>query len=283
MSEPFGESGANSAAATRYAQMIERVFLENYEPGAHSVRFSREQLANVAERLDIPLPKNLGDTLYSFRYRVELPQGIVERQPPGLEWAIFPDGRSKYRFAAVPLATILPRQGLAVTKIPDATPGLIEQYSKYKDEQALLAKLRYNRLLDTHTGVVAYSLQSHLRTTIDEGQLETDELYVGVDSRGAHYAFPVQAKGGRDLLSIVQVWQDFKMCAKRFPRLIARPVAAQFMADETIALFSFEWDGQDGISIAPGGERHYKLVAPDELTDAELTAYAKRSLPRRTQ
>ena len=268
-SEPTGK-------ATRYAQMIERVFLENYEEGSRSVRFSREQLVHVAESLRIALPKNLGDTLYTFRYRVGLPQAILDRQPPGLQWAIFPDGRSKYRFAAVPLATILPRPGLAVTKIPDATPGLIEKYSKYEDEQALLAKLRYNRLLDVHTGAVTYSLQSHLRTTIAEGQLETDELYVGVDSRGAHYAFPVQAKGGSDLLSVVQIWQDFKMCAKRFPQLIARPVAAQFMAGDTIALFSFEWDGADGIAIAPGGERHYRLVPPDDLTDAELAAYARR-------
>jgi len=34
------------------------------------------------------------------------------------------------------------------------------------DEQALLAKLRYNRLLDIFTGVVCYSLQNHLRTNV---------------------------------------------------------------------------------------------------------------------
>lgn len=268
---------------TRYAQMIERVFFEGYESGAHSVPFVREQLQTVAKRLKIALPKNLGDTLYTFRYRVGLPQSILDCQPPGREWAIFPDGRSKYRFVAVRLSTIAPRRGLPVIKIPDATPGLVELYSKYKDEQALLAKLRYNRLLDIHTGAVGYSLQNHLRTTIDEGQLETDELYVGIDGRGAHYAFPVQAKGGKDLLSVVQVWQDFKMCAKRFPKLIARPVGAQFMDDNVIALFSFKQVGPYEISVVRGGERHYKLVPPGELTDADLTRYAKQPFPPRTR
>lgn len=275
------QSRAAKPDANRYAQMIERVFLDNYKKGASSVEFTRDQLSAVAESLKIALPKNLGDTLYTFRYRVGLPQAVLDRQPENLEWAILPNGRSKYRFAALQFVTITPTRGLAVTKIPDATPGLIEKYSIFNDEQALLAKLRYNRLLDIYTGVTAYSLQNHLRTTIVEGQLETDEVYVGVDSRGAHYVFPVQAKGGSDHLSVVQIWQDFKMCAEKFPSLIARPIAAQFMADDTIALFSFEWDGGDNITIEPGGERHYKLVPHDELNEAEVAAYAKRSTRRR--
>ena len=67
------------------------------------------------------------------------------------------------------------------------------------DEQALLAKVRYNRLIDVFLGVAAYSLQNHLRTTVsDVGQLEIDEIYVGVDRQGRQYVMPVQAKGGSD-------------------------------------------------------------------------------------
>jgi hypothetical protein len=268
-------------AATRYAQIIERVFLDNYTPGATSVGFTRDEFATTAAALGIDLPKNLGDVLYSFRYRVGLPLEIMDRQPAGLEWVIFPAGRTptRYRFAAVPFATVVPTIGMTVTKIPDATPGLIERYS-LSDEQALLAKLRYNRMLDIHTGVTTYSLQSHLRTTIPEAQVETDEVYVGVDRHGAHYVFPVQAKGGSDFLSVVQIWQDFKMCKHKteFSSLIARPIAAQFMAEDVIALFSFDWDGEDGVTITPGSERHYKLVASDDLTAVELEAY-KAAVP----
>jgi hypothetical protein len=64
------------------------------------------------------------------------------------------------------------------------------------DEQSLLAKLRYNRLIDIFTGLTCYPLQSHLRTTLRDGsQIETDEIYIGLDKRGAHYVIPVQAKG----------------------------------------------------------------------------------------
>lgn len=93
---------------------------------------------------------------------------------------------------------------MVTIKVPDATPGIIAKYA-LNDEQALLAKVRYNRLLDIFTGVTCYSLQNHLRTTVPNmGQIETDELYVGVDKRGVHYVLPVQAKGGKDKLGIVQ-------------------------------------------------------------------------------
>jgi hypothetical protein len=75
---------------------------------------------------------------------------------------------------------------MAETKVPDSTPGVIAMYA-LSDEQALLAKLRYNRLIDIFTGVACYSLQSHLRTSVRTlGQVETDEIYIGLDKRGAH-------------------------------------------------------------------------------------------------
>ena len=89
------------------------------------------------------------------------------------------------------------------------------------------------------------------------GQVETDEIYVGVDRRGAHYVFPVQAKGGKDKLSIVQIAQDMAVCAGKSPDLICRPIAAQFMEDDLIALFELE-QTSDGVAIT--SEKHYRLV-----------------------
>jgi hypothetical protein len=227
--------------------------------------------------LDIERPGNLGDVVYTFRYRRPLPDSVRQRAPSGAEWAIYPTKKSEYRFSAVPFSTISPTKGVTVVKIPDATPGMIERHAQ-SDEQALLAKLRYNRLLDIYSGITVYSLQSHLRTTISEGaQVETDEIYVGIDTHGRHFVLPVQAKGGRDTLSVVQIWQDFRMSQEKFPELICRPVAAQFMASNVIALFSFDWDGADGITVRPASERHYRLVPSAELTAADLEAYARLS------
>jgi hypothetical protein len=142
------------------------------------------------------------------------------------------------------------------------------------DEQALLAKVRYNRLVDVFTGVASYALQSHLRTAVKGlGQVETDEVYVGVSRQGAHYVFPVQAKGGRDSLNVVQVEQDVAMCAAKFPALICRPIAAQFASGDLIALFALEAT-ERGIAIV--AEKHYRLVPPDQLSAEELASYRQR-------
>jgi len=264
------------ANPNRYTRIIERIFVERHTDGVSEIEFTREDLVAAADALGIKLPKNLGDVIYSFRYRIALPDSIKTKAPSGMEWIIRPAGQAKYRFVAVAASStrIAPNPLHAVTKVPDSTPGLIAAYA-LSDEQSLLAKVRYNRLIDIFTGVTCYSLQNHLRTTVPNmGQVETDEIYIGVDKRGSHYVFPVQAKGGKDQISIVQIEQDFALCAAKFPSLICQPIAAQFAEDDRIALFKFEM-GDAGLSVS--SERHYKLVPPDEVTAEDLQTYRART------
>ena len=261
------------AEPNRYRQIVERMFLSIHKKDQEEVLFSRSDIEKAAATLSIRLPKNLGDVIYSFRYRVPLPISIRRHAPKGKEWIIRPDGRGKYRFVATELAQVTPTKHMAETKVPDATPGLISMYA-LNDEQALLAKLRYNRLVDIFTRVTCYPLQSHLRTTTPQlGQIETDEVYIGLDRRGVHYVFPLQAKGKTDRLSVVQIEQDIALCRYKFPNLICRPIAAQFMRDDRIALFEFE-EGDTGIVISI--EKHYRLLPPEEIDQEELAGYRSR-------
>lgn len=257
----------------RYQQIIQAIFDEHYTLGSTGFDFTRDEIVSTADRLGIRLPKNLGDVIYTFRYRSELPPRIVEAAPGGKSWSILPAGTGRYRFfAEVPL-DLKPSKAFAETKVPDATPGVISMYA-FDDEQAVLAKLRYNRLVDIFTGVTCYSLQNHLRTKLpDYGQIEADELYVGVDKRGAHYVFPVEGKARTGMIGTVQIRQGLWLCADRFPNLICRPIGAQSMADDLIALFEFEQSGDDIRIVA---EKHYRLVPPKDLSAADLEAYRRR-------
>ncbi len=106
------------------------------------------------------------------------------------------------------------------------------------------------------------------------GQVETDEVYIGVDKRGAHFVFPLQAKGGKDTLGIVQIEQDFALCKHKFPSHVqCRPIAAQFMEDNLIALFEFE-NTEKGVRIT--NERHYRLVPPEQMAVEDLRVYMQR-------
>ncbi len=263
----------NNKEPNRYAQILEAIFTRHFRKDATEIEFERTEFSQVADEFGIELPKNLGDILYSFRYRTQLPKSITSKAPKGFEWIIRPAGKGKYKLVAVKQSVIAPSSVLAETKIPDATPGVIVKYSM-NDEQSLLAQLRYNRLIDIFTGLACYSLQSHLRTTLHDGsQVETDEIYIGLDKRGVHYVLPVQAKSGRDKIGIVQIEQDFELCERKFPLLVCRAIAAQFMDDNLIALFELELTS-DGVKVS--SEKHYRLVKPDELSPKELQSYSIR-------
>lgn len=260
-------------ANNRYSQLVEKIFFDNYKKGSKRVEFIRSDIEEAAKKLKIALPKNLGDVIYSFRFRTMLPAKIVQLAGKDEEWLIKLAGRSTYCFSLEQKLEIIPNRNLAHSKILNSTPGVIFKYS-LSDEQALLAILRYNRLLDIFLGITCYSLQNHLRTTVpDLGQVETDEIYIGLDKRGAHYVIPVQAKGGNDKQGKVQIEQDIELCKSKFPNLICIPVAAQFMQDGKIALFSFE---QDNTAIKITAERHYELVDSNNLSDDELENYKMR-------
>ena len=198
--DPRGRRDAGSS----YSAIIERIFLDRYKKGQNLVEFSRQDLIDTAHQLGVDLPKNIGDVVYSFRYRRDLPSAIAKTCSASDSWYIFPAGHAKYRFERRAANPLVPRTDLQQIKIPNATPEIIRKFA-LSDEQALLAIVRYNRLIDIFTGVTAYSLQNHLRTSVEGiGQIEVDELYIGVNTKGIHFVIPVQAKGRTDRLGIIQ-------------------------------------------------------------------------------
>jgi hypothetical protein len=262
------------AKEAQYSQIITHIFAAHYKPGDKEVVFDREEIVDAAKKLGLPRPKNVGDVVYSFRFRKAFPETIKKSAPEGLEWILRKAGASTYRLVLAARWSVVPDPHRSVIKVPDATPGVIVKYA-LTDEQALLAVLRYNRLIDLFSAITCYSLQSHLRTSVSGmGGVETDELYVGVDRHGVHYVLPVQAKGGRDRLSVVQIEQDIALCAEKFPSLVCRPIAAQFMRDDVIALFEFEVTEEQ---VTVRDEKHYRLVSPDDLSAEELAQYRRSS------
>lgn len=255
-----------------YEQIVEKIFLDRFKKGTKSVEFEREDIPRAAKDLGLARPKNLGDVVSAYRFRKPMPAKVTATAPKGQEWTLRLTGHGRYSFTLGPIVDLSPSKAHFVTKVPDATPEIVKRYAM-SDEQALLAIVRYNRLIDIFLGITCYSLQNHLRTTAkDIGQVEVDELYVGVDARGVNFSIPVQAKGGSDKLSVVQIEQDIAVCGEKagLRDTICRPVAAQFKDDGVIVLF--ELGEQDG-AIVKVRERHYRLVPADEISADDLKSY----------
>lgn len=265
------------AAANRYQKILLDIFDKRFKPKVKDFEFVRPDIEEAANRLEIKLPKNIGDVVYSQRYRAEWPEEIARTIPDGHDWIILPSGRGRYRFKLIKGSSrVIPRPDAAVIKIPDATPEIIEAYAQTQ-EQAVLAKVRYNRLVDIFLGLTAYSLQNHFRTYVqDMGQIEIDEIYVGVSREGQQYIIPVQAKGGDDQLSVIQTIQDIACCQKseKYSALTYRPLSVQFMDAAVIAMFEFRQDNEGIPRVAE--ERHHQLVPFDQISAQDLEAYRTR-------
>lgn len=261
----------------RYSQLLAWVFKKHHHDGDTQVVWRRDELPTAAAELGIDLPKNLGDVIYSLRYRAPFPKVMTDVAPEGMEWIIRTLRRAVYSFDLIPAQVrIRPNPALTVTKIPDATPEIIAA-TALGDEQALLARVRYNRLIDIFLGLASYSLQNHLRTTIGNGvQVEVDEVYVAVDRHGRQFVLPVQAKGGSDEIGITQTEQDLAACAEKWPQMICRPVSVQFGADGRIALF--ELAVQDD-QVRVRRESHYQLVPAKDISSADLKDYGLATGP----
>jgi hypothetical protein len=245
-----------------YDLAISKVFFGIWSRGLAQFTFDRAALVAAGSGADVMSANNgtaianVGDVVYAYRFRRDLPRAILDTQPEGLKWRIQLAGRGIYRFILSRTLFIEPNPALITINVPDATPEIISAYA-LSDEQALLAKVRYNRLVDIFLGITAYSLQNHLRTAVEGiGQIEIDELYVGLDKDGNHYVVPVQAKGGSDRLSPAQTEQDLAYCAEKFSRLRCRAVSAQFMPGDLIAMFELALHENEVRIVC---EKHYKL------------------------
>lgn len=267
----MSDEAADQTTENRYQQLAGWVFKKHYKVGDTRVEWTRDELPDAAVALGIDLPKNLGDVVYAIRYRIAFPAVMRDAAPAGHEWIIRSIGRSRYAFDLIPAQVrVKPNLALEVTKIPDATPEIIAG-SALGDEQALLALVRYNRLIDIFLGVASYSLQNHLRTTASGvGQVEVDEVYVAVDRHGRQFILPVQAKGGADEIGITQTEQDMAVCAEKWPDMICRPISAQFGDDDRIALFELAVQ-EDQVRVRR--ESHYRLVPAAEISAADLQGY----------
>jgi hypothetical protein len=250
---------------SKYGDIISSIFQAKYDPALtpDDVPFERGDLIEHSHKLGITPPKNLGDIVYSFRYRTDLPEIINSNAPEGYTWLIVGTGDARYSFIKSRKSNIVPNALLLPTLIPDNTPEILSLYS-LSDEQSLLSMVRYNRILDMFLGIVTYSMQNHLRTKVEGiGQIEIDELYIGVNKIGQHFVMPVQAKVGNDKIGAVQLYQDITYCKAQFPDLICVPIAVHHSkTDNRVCMFRL---ALDHFTVAIAEERHYKLVRKGEL------------------
>ena len=153
-------------------------------------------------------------------------------------------------------------ESLKVYCIPYAVPEIVDQ-NLARDEQGLLTIVRYNRILDVFTGLACFHLQSHIRTQLaGHGQVEIDELYVGIDKDGQGFVLPIEAKEENERLGLDKAVALTLFARSRFPRLICRPIAVLRRGVHSFDCVEFE-PAEELSKVVVLEMRRYKLVSEE--------------------
>jgi hypothetical protein len=254
-------TSSDSQRLKAYDRVVVRLFekLRADSPDSARVPFAKSDLVAAVEDLGLARSiLNIPDVVYTYRVgRSPLPDAVLKHG----SWTITGIGKSRYVFARLTRAPYIDIPAdLEVIPILDATPGIVLRYQK-TDEQAVLARVRHNRLVDTFTGLTTYHLQGHFRTTVRSvGQVEIDDLYIGLNSDGESFILPVEGKAGspRERIGVVQITQMVKFARQNFRGLPIRPIGIKVMPDDTLVFLEFN-DENDSNRVATKRYRRYRL------------------------
>jgi len=258
-------------ALSDYDKVIQELFFRKYneaaDPEITELPFTTDEIISVAKEMGIVI-KNVPDITYTYRSRRELPEKILAI----CNWILQPKGKSRFAFVRTARSPFIEiQEGLAPVEILNSLPEIVEKYTVF-DEQGILSSIRYNRLVDIFTEITCFHLQSHVRTTIDEeGQIEIDDIYVGIDQEGNEYVLPFEAKSSdeRDKLGWVQVANMVKYAKQNYPTLTCRPICAKPIDKNTIILIEFQ-PISDYEEIGITNIKKYKLVRPRKEVQSQL-------------
>jgi len=244
-----------------YDQVIIEMFRQVYKPNMDSLPFAKDELVQVCQELDIVI-NNIPDVPYHYRTgRSDLPNEIMSTG----NWVIEGAGKGKYAFIRLKRAPYVHvPDDLYITEIPEATPDIVLKYGGV-DEQAILTRIRYNRLVDTFLSLTAYHLQGHVRSSVQGiGQVEVDDLYMGVDTAGEWYVIPVEAKsvGPKERLGVIQIRQMILFARQRYSDLTLRPIGIKPLDDGSYIFLEFD-DEAELEAISVKRYARYKLVRDD--------------------
>lgn len=244
---------------TRYDRLLASIFRAKWTAPLVEVPFTKDEVIEAAAALDLKI-KNLADVIYTYRSRRPMPSEILRTG----SWVIAARGSGQYAFVKITgETTVTVPDSLKVYPIPYAVPEIVAQ-NLARDEQGMLTIVRYNRILDVFSGLACFHLQSHIRTQISEhGQVEIDELYVGVDKDGQGFVLPIEAKEEKERLGLDKAVALTLFARTRFPKLICRPIG---IIRRGLHLFDcLEFEPTEELSKVVVLEmRRYQLVTEDQ-------------------
>ena len=218
----------------RYEAMMALIFSEKYQETDAPIPFTKDDLIAAAESLLIDLPQNLSDIIYALRHRSPIPKAILDTAKEGQEWVIETVGRGKYWLIQRPCQKIEADPTAVDFLVADETPIIARNFGM-KGAPLLELILRKNRILKQFLSSPIEHLQSHVRASVTGvGQVEIGSLFFS-QSYGVIVPICLVAKPGQ--FNLNKATQAMKFASEHYGRLDCRPVVAQLLSENKVALF----------------------------------------------
>ena len=174
-----------------YDEVILEVFNHHFETGSDRLIFKKDELTEICAKHGI-IVRNIPDIIYTYRVRRSLPTQILSTG----NWGIEPAGRGTYAFRLLRNAPHfeIPFYDYEPIEIYNALPEVVEGLLR-RDEQYLLTRLLYNRLVDIFSGLTCFHIQNHYRSFVmDMGEVEVDASLCGGKQKWRFICFTSRGK-----------------------------------------------------------------------------------------
>src|SRR2546423_2980 len=112
-----------SSKGSVYGDAIRTVFFKGYVKGINRFIFNRRELLEAMRSRGLLMPKsseeeiakNIGDIVYTFRFRKAFPKEILETAPTGKMWILLGVGDARYEFRLITTPSLAPDPNWFVT------------------------------------------------------------------------------------------------------------------------------------------------------------------------
>ena len=74
---------AKTVKSTQYVSIILHIFQKHWKKGLEEFEFHRDEMVEASEATGVNRPDNLGDVIYSFKFRNTLSAAILSTLPKG--------------------------------------------------------------------------------------------------------------------------------------------------------------------------------------------------------
>lgn len=214
--------------------LMKNSFVDSLTP----ISFERTDILDVCKNEFGEAPKNLGDIVYSLRYRLDYLSNYDYLLEKDYTWTLLSTGIGQYELAPLKKLRLPNLESENVLYVDDQTPAHIHKLRPLND-QSLLMKVIQNGILNEFLQDDLMFLQAHHKVNLNNwGQAEIDGILA---SNNSSHLYLIEVKGYTEVIGWPQMIQLKMYAQQNHPDVLFTPVFIQSHRDWSFSVVQFDY------------------------------------------